>query len=117
MKPKTINGQELLFVEVPKGAYNFEFVNRHTKCLNYRNKGRKHYVALNAPTLSKWSILGLAIQLSEEQWKGIVEGDDFIFKDYTGECNACATAYLSGLSLISSLTMNPETTLIIKNDT
>lgn len=71
-----------------------------------------------------WRILGRASELSEEQWKGIVEGWHFgtgklmkaevnSFKDYSGNNNSFTTAAESGLSLLRSLKLDPKTSLIL----
>lgn len=69
-----------------------------------------------------WSILGKGNELTEEQWNGIVEqivvmsGDDLIdgFKDYCDPVHGYVSPIPSGLSLLKSKGLNPETTLILQ---
>ncbi len=70
-----------------------------------------------------YSILGLGDKLSEEQWKEVLEGEEVkyagisVWPDYTKEHHSWEampdTAKESGLSLLKSLSLTPETTLIL----
>lgn len=73
--------------------------------------------------LGSWELIGLAKDLTEDQWKGVVEvlntfvGDNGqridVFVDYDNNFE-CDTAAESGLSLLKSKSLNPGTTLILK---
>lgn len=113
MKEQTINGKTYLFVEVPEdsGAYlvpDGTFTMWNPDEMN----------VINLP--DDWDIIGRVSELTEEQWKGIVEswpsvsGDGtMVYQRYPDEIPKCRTATESGLSLIESLGYRPETTLIL----
>jgi hypothetical protein len=118
MLSKTINGKEYLFVEIEKASSEF-----------WLDKGELHYlwgedyVTIQLPTKTKMKIIGKASELTDEQWKGIVEVfNNGAYRDYGQSLFApdmstdvfCLTAKESGLSLIASLNLKPETTLIIQ---
>lgn len=65
-----------------------------------------------------YSIIGLAKDLTEEQWKGIVESKKtFGYRKHdavNGEYQWTARALQSGHSLLKANNLNPNTTLILK---
>jgi hypothetical protein len=74
----------------------------------------------NAPLPpGSWKIIGLASELTEAQWHNIAEIDDIHpmtdmidWRDYDGSNPVCAKQ--SGLSLLKSLNLIPQTTLILE---
>lgn len=78
------------------------------------------------PNPGQWSIIGKGSELKEDDWKGIVPEvsgwSRIIYYNHTASGRdyrdivdtAFDTATNSGLSLISSHNMKPETTLILK---
>lgn len=66
-----------------------------------------------------WQILGRPEEITEEQWKGIVDTypDDgcggFAYMDYTSCVNGFETAKESGLDLLKSKGLNPESIIIL----
>lgn len=122
---KGINGKEFLFVQVPDDGFGFDIINSWRKELVFLHKNdinpltgyeRSGLIGMRgyATTLDRTVIIGKANELTEEQWQEVVEGDGHLYADYTGECDACAFADVSGLSLLQSLNLNPYTTLIIQ---
>src|SRR5438309_1940289 len=115
MITKVINGKEYLFVDEASMIISLD-----------RGIGDKDSEPVWLS--GNYKIIGKASELIEEQWRGIVKmGGLKTFKDYTyiyepdldGLFNALLemkfqTATESGLSLISSLDLEPETTLIIQ---
>lgn len=111
-----------VLVEVPKEAINFR-MGDITHDLYYHN-GIECFIVL--PKMSKSTrraIIGKASELTEDQWKQIVETFPSYrwgvrrgiqrFKNYRVEA-PFETAKESGLSLLKSQGMEPETTVILK---
>jgi hypothetical protein len=113
MLSKTINGKEYLFVEIEKASSDF-----------WLDKGELHYlwgedyVTIQLPTKTKMKIIGKASELTEEQWREIVENDPinwFLFKSYESVLAVgYHFAHQSGKSLLRTLGLEPKTTLIIE---
>lgn len=99
-------------------------------CFSYKHNGEWVHADLPHPGPTPWQILGVARNLSEEQWKGIVGKDERTvtngtrdslisgFKDYERHGGSSVfmvkrSATESGLSLLKSKGLNPETTLIL----
>jgi hypothetical protein len=85
--------------------------------LHYKTNNR--HQSIDLPVLNTGVIIGFAGKLSEEQWKEIVEKNrtfSAFYKDYlkNSDMEFFEYAYYSGLSLIASLNLKPETTLIIQ---
>lgn len=122
MIQKEINGRMLLFVEVEKDSREHQIIFSPVRIMYWSNSGNNY---LDTKPLAKgsYSIIGLASELTEWDWEGIVEGNnggqnDTMWYDYTQPktcffCFTKTTATESGLSLLSSLGLNKETTLII----
>ena len=125
MLTKTIGNNTFGFLEVPVGATDIQLHKMHgifTYNISYfiADFGVKRIYITQTGT---WQILGKPSELSEEQWKGIVPsylnlGREFpeystnVPDDYIVYSNDNATE--SGLSLIASIGMKAETTLILK---
>lgn len=85
---------------------------------------RTGWIGLQSLPPGQWQILGLGHQLTEEQWKGIVERQrgQGLYWHYNirgsslGQYGAFLldTATKSGLSLLKSKSLDPSTTLILK---
>ena len=117
--------KDFLFVEVPEDGYNFRVI----ESANGKNPGlfwsdgtpSPPWIILPQPI--SYSIVGMSGQLGEEEAKGIVDskhsvyfenGPDRIWKDYSDNIYRLDTATESLASLIESLGLKPETTLILK---
>lgn len=126
----TINGRELMFVEVPESMPGLPEIFDGKLLVDYWTDGNELGYEFQRKDLpeGEWEIIGKASELTEDQWKEIVERHKFSFmderrnrqisfKDYRDaeefEVDCFDTATKSGLSLISSLGKQPETTLII----
>ena len=111
-------------IEVPENAHGFKIVNSDN------NMGQALFffvgVGLDFKRLPEgtWSILGLSSDLTEDQWMEVVEKYHLQekYKDYFTQPNSdlCAafcpvfsTAKESGYSLLKSLSLDPDTTLIL----
>ena len=120
MTTHKINDREYLFLEVPEGAYNFR------KSHNGRNVYEKwvkfdtdtdaidgKVIVSNTPI--DYTILGIASKLTEEQAKGLVKQLAGFYYDYVKREYLYLTFPQQSLhSLITSLGLNPERTLIIE---
>lgn len=119
-------------VVVPESSYMWTVVGNELLMVPHIGlSARKKYYDLPP---GQWQIVGLGNQLTEEQWKGIVEwyedSNDSsydpqynettyfnVFKDYvTGDEGEVDTATESGLSLLTSKGLKPENTLILKKE-
>ena len=126
MTTHKINNREYLFLEVPEGAYNFR------KSHNGRNVYEKwvkfdtdtdaidgKVIISNTPI--DYTILRLASELTEEQAKELVDKFTLLpttenegYKNYLTYAKGFKTAIESLHSLITSLGLTPERTLIIE---
>lgn len=113
-------------VQVPEGAYRYDIVDPNFLLFTWNNANRK---SIQLPSGS-WQILGKAKELTDDQWKSIVDDISFLrpnpynierdevvecWQDYTDETEqlVCYTPTESGLSLLKSKSLNPGTTLIL----
>lgn len=89
---------------------------RYSPTLVYKTKTSLTSVHISLP-LGNWQILDRADWLEEDQWKGIVAyipyGNLQRWRDYSGNESFCLSATESGLSLLKSKGLNPDTTLIL----
>lgn len=123
-----------LMVEVPEGTEKMTL-----RCNNDCDNGsisfydiwRQKETILLIPN-GQWKLLGLAKNLSEEQWEKIVNSDVYVypdevgndwqlfFKDYTDVTQVVPSEYnlpdatTSGHSLLKSHNLKPSQTLILK---
>jgi hypothetical protein len=116
MISKTINDKEVTFIPIPADAFDVRF--RFGRFLTYRRKKSYHVTRFDYKHVS----VGFADKLTEDQWKGIIgyyDGRDdeniggMIYECFDETDFCFSTAVQSGLSLIASLGLKPETTLII----
>lgn len=114
MLDKTINGKDYLFAEVQEDANDWHFEWEEQSIFYYDDWGRQKQISL--PDSRHYTIIGRASELNEDQWQGIArelpvgnrwenQGDYPIWFH---------TAKESGLCIVSSLGLKPETTLIIQ---
>jgi hypothetical protein len=124
--------------QIPKNAYGFRIDTGGYVCMKWEEDRVKDPLAeyYDEETLppGQWSLLGKASELTEEQWRGIVDRDKRKtsngliemeisgFKDYerfggSSIFRVKSTAIESGLSLLKSHNLAPETTLILTNTT
>jgi len=132
MKEINLPSGRYIAVEVPEGTKSASqvhvFAGEDPIC--FHNEDGQIISAFNPS--GSWSLIGLASELKEEDWKGIVEGvERFVsngrfqtkiigFKDYerfegSSVFKNKSTATESALSLLASHNLNPSTTVIIKN--
>lgn len=129
---KNIGAKDYLFCDVPKDVIDIELHNDEDGGCYFTyhtGMGTDNYDILRE-TLPEgnYSIVGMPLQLTEEQWKGIVETfwnpillEHGKFIDYSHKTTKIYTRFdplfdkatESGLSLIKSIGKEPETTLII----
>lgn len=101
-------------VVVPARSYEHHLYNYGTS-LCYWDTDCYQYVHFDG----KFTIIGLAKDLKESDWEGIVGWFELAgkkgYRDYSFDDLRFpfATSTLSGLSLLASLKLDPETTLII----
>lgn len=63
----------------------------------------------------QWELIGLAKDLTEDQWKGIIERwDSGKYNDYMRHLACVDTATESGHSLLAKYKLNKETSVILK---
>lgn len=117
-----------LLIDVPEDAKSF-LIKDHLLFYehSFDKVGLGEDEIINLKT-EKYSLVGIASSLTEEQWKGIVEEyiysgkiSFYAYKDYTGKIPECEDDILSatesGLSLLAAHGKKPSTTLIItKNE-
>ena len=107
-----------LFVEVPEGAQPFGEFKRGQVEYSYRDKqGHMNYASTGIPLIpGQWSIVGIAREIGEEECSEIVEGAEtnFGYKDYEGKQASHFYATESLASLIESMGMKNNCTLILK---
>lgn len=113
---------EYLLVEVPEGCHEIEINYGKDKVVFWEDGFSSE---LGLPP-GQWEIIGRASELSEEQWSGIVEPiggwSSVLYYDYSASGrdyrdiieSGLKSPTESGLSLIKSHSMNPETTLVIR---
>lgn len=78
----------------------------------------EYYYDDQKPLEGKWKILGKSSELTEDQWREVVEkimpfGRVERWKDYEFTESGFYTAIESGQSLLKSKNLEPETTLIL----
>lgn len=106
-------------VQVPEGATQIIISPTHST-IQWKEKGfeNKPYWDIKILPPGSYTIVGLADSITEEQAGEIVEQikDEYGFAwvDYKHRYNVHNTALESFRSLLSSLSLPPETTLIIK---
>lgn len=107
---------KLLAVMVPEGATKHLYIPKINTVafFNEDSKGRVVTESVKFTFLSEgnWQLLGLSTELTEEQWRDVVEETTFgnniipIFRNYNRPLPqwtfACATAKESGLSLLEA---------------
>lgn len=123
---KTINGQTLELVEVPEGAYGFWMLERTelNPAVAWYDPGKEFdgmaYSAGKPLPPGNYTLLGLASNLSEHQWMGLVEHDLFCWFNYVDYMSALSngkrSAKASGYSLLQSLSLKPENVVILIRD-
>jgi hypothetical protein len=125
MTTHKINDREYLFLEVPEGAMNFELYridNINIMVEFKQSSGFRGVVEvgreLGRNSLQKdYTILGIAYELTEEQAFELVDksrSGGMLYTNYISELDLFFSATDSLKSLITSLGLNPETTLIIE---
>lgn len=114
MTTHKINDREYLFETIDEDAKDIYIGVRMYKYKRMFSKFKRTYHA-------GYKILGIAYQLTEEQAKELVEiedvfceDDDPYYKSYQNIYAMCGTAKDSLRSLITSLGLSPERTLIIE---
>lgn len=112
--------KQYLFVEVKIGAMNFGAFENNQFDYSYRDKqGYLHYTSTGILPPGSYSIVGLANELTEEQWSEVVEADGSPwpgYKDYSYPNDvAFSSARQSGYSLLSHLGLS-KNPLIIKKE-
>jgi hypothetical protein len=113
------NDREYLFLEVPEGAHSFKFRNGQELKTIYFKVGDDFNGLTNVKTQgAPKKTIGIASELTEEQAVNLVEvykGQSFQNYNYLSKCfMPLFTAVESLKSLITSLGLNPERTLIIE---
>lgn len=122
--------ENILILPVPEDSWNYHFISMGVtgigiKCFHSFDKGKvRVFSAPIAP--GDWRIVGRAKELTEEQWRGVMpvfecyESYKKGFKNYSKfshEYDLFATATESGMSLLRSYNIDPETNpLILKRD-
>ena len=131
MIQKQLNGEEYLFVGVPEDAYNFRIEKSFLRFAVYYDLSKGSYSAITflfkdfggrKKYPSDIQIIGKPLDLSEEQCSGIVPMTicygSKTYPHYNEQKydmhDAWSTAKESLLSLLQSLNLQPETTLIVK---
>jgi hypothetical protein len=116
MLSKTINGKEYLFVKVPEDAQGGHFEWEEASVFYYDEEGRQRQIGM--PDTKHYEVIGKASELTEDQWREIVENDPiswFLFKSYESVLAVgYHFAHQSGKSLLRTLGLEPKTTLIIE---
>lgn len=126
MTTKEINGEKYLFAEVPEGSGGFQIIGRAIFYLKETEK-RKYLIELEE---GNYKIVGKPSLITNEVWKDLLpiveySSKNIGYEDYTdpekhfgywvnGKVFQSNAATQSGLSLIQSLGMKPEQTLILK---
>jgi hypothetical protein len=126
MISKNLNGKEYLFVEVPENGHSFKLDDDQDIYYLVGPLRKPRCLVFDGLPEGYWLIVGKASELTEDQWKGIVAKHvNMGFMNYAVRLIikvtlgwtanwAMLTAKESGLSLIASLQLKPETTLIIQ---
>lgn len=131
MKKVSLPSGEYLLVEVPEDAQKIMLTNIQvdTDIICPDGFGGMKYLGSTPP--GNWQIIGKAYSLNRKEWNDIVQyfpliNDDGhfcgnMYRDYTDvqqivpDDFSLDTPTESGLSLLASHSMKPETTLIIKH--
>lgn len=113
MSKITVLNEKAIAVNIPE--YQFHLLGSR---LFYKEPMDRHFEHVVLPS-GQWSLLGRPKEITEEQWKGIVDTypDDgcggFAYMDYTSCVNGFETAKESGLDLLKSKGLNPESIIIL----
>lgn len=117
----TENGH--LFIEVPEGFFGYSIIDTTNGGKALKITDRVGDCVYRPLPPGSYTLVGLGSELTEEQWKEIIEdtweSGDFIgwsFRDYSDKHSTFDTATESGLSLLKSKSLSPNTTVILKNN-
>lgn len=112
-----LNKERYCLVKVPQGITDIDLpLQDFGHALSYKVPGKGWCTEMLPYVSGSWSIIGLGKDLSEEQWKEIVERSlvmSIKYKDYECVKSSFHTATQSGLSWLKSLNAD-ENYLILK---
>lgn len=124
MQKLTLPSGEYLLVEVPEDA-KYIRLSLTTNSLFFYRESYPNNIGAHLPS-GNWQLIGKASELGKEEWKGILKPIENwskeLYHNYTASGrdfrdvidSAFEATIDSGLSLIRSHSMNPETTIILK---